>query len=612
MQRISITEHGRIKRLGPGVAPRAGEAELSAQQFERLQRWDEQTAAERGGELLFEWRSKEARAREYVGVVQWRDVVIEILPKVAARDEAGISNYARSNLGMMLAYANELEPEERGLVAQDHADAPLSEVFIKLFAARLRGELFRGRAQGYREVEENMGSLRGRLVFGRHVQVNAARQDRFYIRREEWSADTALNRALKAACALLVRVAAQRRTRELLGECLMWLEDVEQVAASAVRWEMVRVDRQSARFGPLLKLARLLVEGQQMTGTAGADESFSLLYPMERLYEQFVAGFIRREVLPCLNREARGESDPLFTLRTQGSGLSAYLFTEERADAPSKKTGRLKPDLMIEGPGGLRVVLDTKWKHLTQTKSRSTAKNARDGIGMADLCQMVIYGHVLGSASVLLVYPLPLDKAIAERKRTYRSVVKTADGKQDVCVSTTFLDMGLDLRDREDRAELRDVLIKALGVEEGEAGEVYGEVVRETLEEVYYNWERDPTFKKPTHVTIFGVRHPVKKWSGIVRLVAEYLAKKDANAWRAFAAQRPVGKKGGKFFSLEDDVYEGYEVGGVYISSGVSANATVINILKPMLHHFGMFNDVLVELAQEQRKPKKAALDALT
>jgi 5-methylcytosine-specific restriction enzyme subunit McrC len=617
MRTISVPEFGRIKRLAAGVAPRLGEPELTPEQFERLQRWDERSAAERDGELLFEWRSKEARAKEYVGVVQWRDVLIEILPKVASKSVDGREvNYARGNLRMMLCYAHKLEPEERGTAQQAHEEAPLSDWFIELFATRLRAELFRGRAHGYREVEEHRSALRGRLVFAEHVRANAARADRFFVRREEWSSDTELNRAFKAACGMLERVTQRRRARELLGECRMVLEEVSSVAVSAVRWDTLRVDRQSARFESLLTMARLLVSRQHMTGRAGDDESFSLIYPMDRLYEQFVAGFIRREVLPTLNRDYRAPDEALFTLRTQGSGLSAYLFREERDGVVGKQTGHLKPDLMVEGPGELRVVLDTKWKHLTSKKAGpSSKKNARDGIGMQDLYQMVIYGHVLASADVLLVYPSSADPAVKDR--TYRSVVSAgAGGEEQVCVSTTFLDMGLDLRKPFKRKELRDVLIEALGVEvveadegdeEGDEGEV-AEIVAETIRESrFLDWGiSDVTNKIPAAVIIDGERTLCGQWLGIVEIIAKHLSEADHEAWVQYVEEYSYRGRGGrKMFSMRaDELNRSRPIDDFFIAINLPATH-VFWMCKRTLEHFGMFERVQVELSEKVRKRKR-------
>lgn len=460
MNRIAISEHGRIMRLDPGKEPEENQRALTAEQFERLQLWDERTARERGGELLFDWRAGYVKAKQYVGVIQWRDVLIEVLPKVSSEpdDEGEVDNFARGNLRVMLEYAHNLKVDQRGVAQQDHDDAPLSEFLIRLFARQLRDELFKGLPHGYREHEAQSAVLRGKLVLPTHLRTNAARADRFYVRHEEFTADVALNRAFKAAARALVRVASSALTRELLGECVSLLDDVSDVDVRTVRWEGLVLDRKVARFGPALTMARLLTQRQQTTGRQGQSETFALMYPMNALYEQFMAGFLRREVLPLLNEELDVGEEP-YELIAQGSGLSErYLFP---ATDTMKETGLLKPDLMIRRGEDEAVILDTKWKHLTRYDERGKS-NARDGISMADLYQMVVYGHVFDSQRVLLVYPEPADKQIKER--CYSSIISTKkDPTARVSIETLFVPMGQELAGYPDERAASNELIDEHG-----------------------------------------------------------------------------------------------------------------------------------------------------
>ncbi|GAO96694.1 hypothetical protein PSA5_28270 [Pseudomonas syringae pv. actinidiae] len=108
----------------------------------------------------------------------------------------------------------------------------------------------------------------------------------------------------------------------------------------------------------------------------------SLLFPMEKLFERYVAACLR-DSLP-----------PDATLHTQRS--SEYLCTHE-----GKKAFQLRPDLMIT-QGEKRWVLDTKWKRFD---SELGSKNY--GLSQADFYQLFAYGqkYLGGQGDLVLIYP---------------------------------------------------------------------------------------------------------------------------------------------------------------------------------------------------------------
>jgi 5-methylcytosine-specific restriction enzyme subunit McrC len=424
---ITLVE-GESLRVARGEGEPSGR-ELTRAEFERLQRWDERGARGKRGAQVFKWESRAARTNGYVGVIQWRELVIEILPKVAAEEEAQ-SQFAQGNLLVMLEYAMKLRHLHRGRAAQSLQRGEVAEHMIALFARGLREELFRGREQRYQEVSEALGVLRGRLMVREQVCRGQGRLDRLHVRYEEYLPDTALNRAFKATCRALVRVSRVGQTRELLGECAAMLDEVRDVAPEQLVWEEIRIDRLNERFSWLLELARQLMEEQRSSGRAGEQETFALLYPMDALYERFVAEFLRREVL----RGVEG-----YTLRTQGGSPRRHVLTEG-----GRATAQLKPDLLVTGPHGL-VVLDTKWKHLSRSE-------ARQGVSMQDVYQLLVYGHVFESGRVVLLYPSPVGEGMGEV--AYESEVTYGAGGERVMLERAFIPLGADLREEAARDEL--------------------------------------------------------------------------------------------------------------------------------------------------------------
>jgi len=59
----------------------------------------------------------------------------------------------------------------------------------------------------------------------------------------------------------------------------------------------------------------------------------------------------------------------------------------------------LKPDILVEGPGG-RLVIDTKWKRLGSLTQRRQA-----GLGAADLYQLYAYTRRYGVGRSVVLFP---------------------------------------------------------------------------------------------------------------------------------------------------------------------------------------------------------------
>lgn len=435
MRRITLRERGRLHRLRPGrVAPQGDTPDaawLDPRLFDRLRDYDRT----RDDGAAFDWRVDEARAGQWVGVVQVPGLVLELLPKIDTPSGHGAEaiDLARDNLLAMLAEAGEIPLRARDLAALSTRRAPLHETLIALFARRMLSELSKGPHRAYVSRTDDLRAMRGKLLVGKHVARNAARRERFTCGYEEFSVDTALGRVLRATCRALIDRVSSGPSREALGRCLALLDDVSDVPDGRVWLERVVLDRQSERFGDLVAFCRLVLEHQAPTSRSGAATTFSLLFDMDRVFEGFVAGFLRRKVMPRFDG---------LQLRVQGKGARAPLLRTERDHGALY----LKPDLLLTGRGTrvAEAVLDTKWKRLGAMTQRKQA-----GLGAADLYQMFAYTRRYGVSRSVLLFPWV--GGSVERDFHVMGPGNTKEGSQ-ICVR--FVDLRRSLRHTADREAL--------------------------------------------------------------------------------------------------------------------------------------------------------------
>ena len=309
-------------------------------------------------------------AGQVVGVLAVPGATVEILPKIEGSEPAAL----RRALTRMLAVAWDLPiaDSEPALLATQRAD--LLEILIRLFADRLLVAVRRGLPHRYRQREDDLKFLRGKLDIPRQLARHTVRPDRLACRFEELSVDTPLNRVLKAAVARLASVSASDTNLRRLAELSARFEFVGR--SSVPSREPVRLDRTNTAFHRLYQLARALLGREWQSTTSGASEGFGLLFPMNDLFEAFVGRTMRSVLAP---RSVRLQDSGNYAL--EGNSARERLFA-------------LRPDIVVDGD----IVIDTKWKPLQADKHTL-------GVEGDDVYQMLAYAHAYQARRLVLLYP---------------------------------------------------------------------------------------------------------------------------------------------------------------------------------------------------------------
>lgn len=459
MKRVVLFEHGRLhrwRRAGPPPADTPREAFVGDRLYARLRKFDR--LQERIGDPVFTWYADSAKAEQWVGVVQLPGLQVEILPKVDSETDGqdAAVHGARGNLLYMLALAGDVPFRVRDVARLSLRSAPTSEMLAALFAQRLLRELLRGTIRSYQWREENLRSFKGKLLVKHQTARNPGRRERFYCRYEEFSADTPMNRAFKAACRLLLDVSRTPSTQDALRSCLLVLDPVADVLPSPEELRRVVVDRRNARFADVFRFCQLVLEGLTPTVETGGRRSFSLLFDMNKVFEGFVASFLRRNVVP----------------RIEGCRLLPQARTDRRHLLRSE-AGRglllLQPDLLLVHPTAGRLVVDTKWK-------RTGSGRGLAGITAGDLYQLHAYTHRYGCRRSVLLFP-----ATSETEPRDLEILDEAGRRSGRQVLVGFADVRRNLGSRLVRDQLADELEtlvrRGLGI--GEAGDALALVAGE-------------------------------------------------------------------------------------------------------------------------------------
>ena len=348
---------------------------------------DEENETDAGVQHFFSYSRpygrEQLKVQNYVGVIQTRKGThIEILPKLARHTEPAI---ARELLVRMLVELQD-SPFRTGMISSLNAHKmPLFELLMRQFLGHVMDIVHKGLVRTYVECTDNLVYLRGKLELAEQTRLNAARAGVFHCTYDEYVIDRPINRLIKGALEVVFRLSQDGRNIQLCREALYAFDEVPATSNVVQDFRNMRRDRLMQHYLPALPSCRMILERMNPLTQAGDRKAISMLFPMERVFEDYVAA--------KLPMQFKG-----WRVRTQITGKS--LVQQHRA----RKIFALRPDLLLEN-SSIQIVADTKWKLLDQADRAN-----KYGISQTDIyqlfayCKKYLYDQTI--RIVILIYPL--------------------------------------------------------------------------------------------------------------------------------------------------------------------------------------------------------------
>lgn len=356
------------------------------------------------------------KAQNYVGVIQTKYGTLEILPKCFGGDctppkeeqkdkqtykQALKSFYANfesqsfeesfplykdtttSSKNFLLFCLKTLRKtpfKDSKLSSLDTQHTPLLEIFMQMFCYELLELVRKGIRHDYVQHEENRTYLKGKLLFKEQIRHNLVHKERFFTRSDEFFADIASNRLIKSTLLLLKSLSTSHATLSLINRSLEVFEEIPKSANIEKDFLSCTTSRHFGYYDDILAWCKVFLEGKSFTAFGGESKAYALLFPMERLFESYVAYMLKTN---STNSK----------IRTQKS--DKYLLYDKN----QKGYFQLKVDMHIKN-GEQVIIADTKWKTI----------EGIDDISQSDLYQLFAYAHYHNAKEVWLIYPKPYHK----------------------------------------------------------------------------------------------------------------------------------------------------------------------------------------------------------
>jgi 5-methylcytosine-specific restriction enzyme subunit McrC len=359
---------------------------------EKVYAWLEDQCLRAAEEGVAAWlRLAHRRGRRVVQVTSFVGVIrapggfqIEVLPKVAKAIGGGIVE-ARQLLIEMLMSLPGFRHVQTDSAMISAARMPLLEVFIVEFLRAVECVVKRGLRGNYSSRQDNLFALRGKLQMASHLRQNLHRADRFFTEHDEFCTNRPENRLLRSVLRHVLAITGSLSNQRLARELEFAFADIPVSPQPSIDLQIVRLDRGMRHYADALAWARLILnEASPLTG-AGGYRAPSLLFPMEAVFEAFVA------------RHLAGQLARPLALKTQAR--SHHLVRHRGED-----WFRLKPDLLVRDADCNKMVMDAKWKLLDGQGANGTDKY---GLSQSDIHQLQAYGqnYLDGLGDVVLIYP---------------------------------------------------------------------------------------------------------------------------------------------------------------------------------------------------------------
>ena len=313
------------------------------------------------------------QTKNYVGLIQLPSgFQIEILPKIN-----GVGDIKEVFLKMLRSLP-QFNGKKLNRSNLNTSKMTLYDVFINMYFNDVLTLVKRGLKSSYITLEDNLNFFKGKLLINQHLRHNLVHCERFYVEYDEYSLEQPEHRLIKAAILKLQRKTNSFDNSQLAYQLLAHFDFTEPSSNYDKDFAAFHIDKQNKNYANVMEWTKIFLKNESFTPFAGKTKSQALLFPMEKLFESYVAKQVNKIF---------SENNWKVTIQSH----EKYLFDRPRSF-------QLKPDIILE-KDNRKIILDTKWKHLKTFRH----------ISSSDMYQMYAYAKKHISEEVYLLYPTTKD-----------------------------------------------------------------------------------------------------------------------------------------------------------------------------------------------------------
>ena len=322
------------------------------------------------------------QVKNYVGIIETPcGTCIEVLPKIYKNETEEEQRKSKELLWKMLSVVYDLKSLEATEASLEKHSGRLIDVLISAFLKIVSSIVYRGLRSDYVRIQAERHFIKGRLRVNQQLRQPLSKQHKFQIEYDCFLPNRPENRLLKTALQKVLKWTLDSDNQRHIRQLLLHFDEIPtstQAKQDLMSWS---TQRDMVYYQAAKPWVELIITEQTPWFNKGSWQGISLLFPMETLFEKYVA------------KQLKSKLNNKFELKTQLA--SKYLVKYEE-----KNLFQLKPDLAILEKKKIIVILDTKWKLLD-------ISSYQYGLKQSDFYQLFAYGHqyLEGKGDLVLIYP---------------------------------------------------------------------------------------------------------------------------------------------------------------------------------------------------------------
>ena len=320
--------------------------------------------------------------KNYVGLIQMKNgYQIQILPKINFTNSEDLEN--RNTKKIFLNMLRSMKDFPSKVFNNSNIQVErmnLYEIFINMYLQEIRRLIKIGLKSDYIFKEDNLNYYKGKLLTSQHFKMNLVHKERFYVAYDEFNPNRVENKLIKATLLKLQKLTTSAENSKKIRQLLVFFEMIDASMNYIADFSKVRINRSNKDYETIMQWSKVFLLNKSFTTFSGSNNSRALLFPMEKVYESYVAKYLKK----ILEKDG-------WDVSSQDRGY--YLFIEPRLQFA------LIPDIICKH-GKRTIIMDTKWKKLINNE------RINYGISQSDMYQMYAYSKKYKTSEIWLLYPL--------------------------------------------------------------------------------------------------------------------------------------------------------------------------------------------------------------
>ena len=269
------------------------------------------------------------QVKNYVGIIETPcGTCIEVLPKIYKDETEAEKKKAKQLLWKMLSVVYDLKSLEATEANLEKRQGRLIDSLISYFLQTVSRIVHRGLRSDYVRIQAERNFIKGRLRVGQQLRQPPSKQHKFQIEYDCFLPNRPENRLLKTALQKVLKWTLDSDNQRHIRQLLSHFDDIPlstQLKQDLTKWS---TQRDMIYYQAAKPWIELILAEQTPWFNKGSWQGISLLFPMEKLFEKYVA--------KCLANQLNSN----LKLRTQ-------LTSEYLVKHYNNNLFQLKPDLAI-------------------------------------------------------------------------------------------------------------------------------------------------------------------------------------------------------------------------------------------------------------------------